>query len=399
MASSEQANEAMQDNLTEILSKRNVVGMGVGFKDKLGSNVGQESVVVLVQRKKPLEALQPEDVVPPEIGGIPTDVVEIGVLVAQRSPRERYRPTIPPGASMSHFQVGAGTLGAVLRHRRTGQRFLLSNNHVFANSNDAQQGDDILQPGALDGGRRPADTVATLAGFQRLAYIEDAPAPQPQPEPQPPGQPQPDPQPPTVPSDPPSASGGCDVVDAAVGAANVLAQAAGSSKRVHSHGLFESQAAHDHPIVAQQLNGATPAEVPMIASASLDNMMDAAVAIPQDPTQFTNELLEIGAIQGIKAPELGMVVAKMGRTTGYTEGRITLLNTTVNVQYDTMLGTRTARFVDQVITSGMSNRGDSGSLVVDPSDNFAVGLLFGGSDVASIFTPIDRILDAFELEF
>ena len=37
--------------------------------------------------------------------------------------------------------------------RTTGERFLLSNNHVFANSNEASQGDAIIQPAKLDGGQ------------------------------------------------------------------------------------------------------------------------------------------------------------------------------------------------------------------------------------------------------
>ena len=384
MAFVEQAILAKRQRVTEFLSKQNVVGLGVGFKNRLGADDGDGSVVVLVQRKKPLEALRDEDIIPSEVDGVPTDVVEIGTLRAQRSPRERFRPVIQPGASIAHFRVGAGTLGAVLRRRGSGETVLLSNNHVLANSNDAQAGDAILQPGPLDGGRRPADTVATLAEFRSLSYLEDATAPDPTPQP-------PTPAPPTAPDNPPPSDSGCDIVEAAVAAANVLAQAAGSTKRVQSVG--EDAGA--------QSAGTTggPSSTINAQAANAENLMDVALATPQDPAMFSPEILQIGGIQGIKAPKLGMTVAKMGRTTGYTEGKITLLDATVNVQYDTMDGLKTARFVDQVITSGMSSNGDSGSLIIDPADDFAVGLLFGGSDVASIFTPIQVILDAFELEF
>jgi hypothetical protein len=89
-----------------------------------------------------------------------------------------------------------------------------------------------------------------------------------------------------------------------------------------------------------------------------------------------------------------MRVSKFGRTTGYTEGTVTLLNATVNIQYNTAQGLKTARFVGQTITEGMSEGGDSGSLVVDTSENKAVGLLFAGSTQATIFTPIEVVLNA-----
>ncbi|MEM6284799.1 MAG: hypothetical protein AAF787_21595 [Chloroflexota bacterium] len=399
MAVIDDAVEAKRQKTNEFLAKRNVVGMGVGYKNALGEESGQESVVVLVQTKKPEDALTEDDLIPPEIDGIPTDVVEIGILRANQAvnnPRTRQRPVVFAGASMAHYMVGAGTLGIVVRHRTSGERLLLSNNHVLANSNDANIGDAILQPGALDGGSRSTDIVAQLVDFRRLAYIEEAgqaqPAPQPPPtmpeQPTTPGQP-------STPTQPPSSGteSGCDVVEAVVALANLLASASGSSKRVTS----QSVTAQGVPITAQS-TGATPAEVPMIPSASLDNLLDAALARPTNPAMFSDEVMQIGRINGSKEPTLGMTIAKFGRTTGYTTGRVTLLNATVNVQYDTIRGTRTARFVEQVITSGMSSSGDSGSLIIDPNDRRAVGLLFGGSGVASIFTPINRVLSVFNVE-
>ncbi|NOG48388.1 MAG: hypothetical protein HND48_02260 [Chloroflexi bacterium] len=70
-------------------------------------------------------------------------------------------------------------MGAVVKDRITGEKLLLSNNHVFANSNDAQVGDSILQPGPADGGQNPGDAVATLERYVPLRYIEDADNPLP----------------------------------------------------------------------------------------------------------------------------------------------------------------------------------------------------------------------------
>lgn len=380
----QQAIEAKERKTPEFLAKRNVVGVGVGFKNRWGESDGETSIVVLVQQKKPLSALTDDDLIPNEIEGMKTDVVEIGFLRAQSTQQGRFRPVMQPGISIAHYRVGAGTFGAVVRHRQTGERFILSNNHVLANSNDASVGDDILQPGSLDGGAVPGDVVAKLEQFKPLAYIEDAVYEQPSV--------------PTAPTPTPAEDSGCDVVEATVALANVLAQLSGSTKRVQSAQMANAQSTTSSPIQAQSYQGNSPSEVPMITSQDLDNLVDCAIARPIDASMLSDEILNIGRITGTKAPELGMKIAKMGRTTGYTEGSITLLNATINVQYETMRGTRTARFVNQVITSGMSRSGDSGSLIVDPSDKRAVGLLFAGSDFATIFTPIDRVLSQFNVE-
>jgi hypothetical protein len=89
-----------------------------------------------------------------------------------------------------------------------------------------------------------------------------------------------------------------------------------------------------------------------------------------------------------------MRVRKSGRTTDYTEGVVTLLNATVSVAYG---ANKTARFTGQVITEAMSQGGDSGSLIVDTTENKAVGLLFAGSNLATIFNPINAVLDALKV--
>ncbi len=81
--------------------------------------------------------------------------------------QQRLRPLVI-GASVGHFAITAGTLGAFVRARAGGGPLILSNNHVLANENRAKKGDDILQPGQFDHGVDPADRIGTLADFQRL---------------------------------------------------------------------------------------------------------------------------------------------------------------------------------------------------------------------------------------
>lgn len=372
---------------TLLLSKPNVVGVAVGYKESHGHMTDQLAVVALVQAKQPITALSADEMIPAEVGGIRTDVYEVGYLEAQgfvdaqntTNPKGEFRPIIPSGVSIGHYRITAGTLGAVVRDRTTGDRLLLSNNHVLANSNDAATGDAILQPGPLDGGDQPNDLVARLDRFTPLHYVEDAEKP-------------PVNKPPTekpVPGKPGEKSGCLSLVTSGV---NFVASLAGSRER----------------IVTTSAQVATTVNAPVLASAAsasikaqslvLDNSYDAALARPLNPDMFSDEILGVGRIKGTKAPALGMSVRKSGRTTGVTDGVITLLNVTVNVAYQTSEGTKTARFTNQVISQAMSQGGDSGSLIFDPTDFKAVGLLFAGSSVATIFTPIDVVLAAMNIE-
>jgi hypothetical protein len=81
--------------------------------------------------------------------------------------QERNRP-LRIGGSVGHFKVTAGTLGGFVRSRGKSDVLILSNNHVLANENRCKIGDAVLQPGKFDGGRRPADRVATLHKFVPL---------------------------------------------------------------------------------------------------------------------------------------------------------------------------------------------------------------------------------------
>jgi hypothetical protein len=376
--STDQAMQAQALFERSLLAKSNVVGVAVGFKESKGEKSGDVALVVLVEEKKPLAALSAEDVIPKEVDGMRTDVYEIGYLRAQPSPRDRYRPIIPSGVSIGHFKVTAGTLGTIVKDRATSEYFLLSNNHVLANSNDALVGDSILQPAAMDGGFEPSDVVARLERFIKLRFVDDPPEKPPSPEPEPTPGPTPDPSPGPAPS--PAPSSPCDVVDVVVRLSNALAALVGSEKRVIS-----TQAA--------SVAGPVPTGR-ILAQAVPENLVDCALARPLDPNIFSDDIPGIGIVSETTQPMLGMRVRKYGRTTEYTEGNITLINATVNVAYSTATGQRTARFVGQTITEAMSAGGDSGSLIVEASGSRAVGLLFAGSSLATIFTPIDVVLNA-----
>ena len=115
-----------------LMSQPNVIGLGVGYKTTRGRVSDELSVVVLVRRKLPPAVLSEEALLPQELEGIRTDVIEVGDLRALADRTDRWRPA-PAGVSLGHYQVTAGTFGCIVHDRNSGTRLVLSNNHVLAN--------------------------------------------------------------------------------------------------------------------------------------------------------------------------------------------------------------------------------------------------------------------------
>ena len=118
-----------------------------------------------------------------------------------------------------------------------------------------------------------------------------------------------------------------------------------------------------------------------------DNLVDAAIARPRDPADVTDQILDIGTIQGAAEASLGTTVKKSGRTTELTTGQILQVDVTADVQYGAGL---TARFTDQLLAGPMSQGGDSGSAGLD-NDNRLGGLLFAGSEHTAIINRIPNV--------
>jgi hypothetical protein len=96
------------------------------------------------------------------------EVRYVGRVVKRASPwyRERHRP-LQIGTSIGHVEVTAGTVGTFVQ-TKAGDVLILSNNHVLADENRGHPGDEILQPGRFDGGRRRVDAAGTLDRFVTL---------------------------------------------------------------------------------------------------------------------------------------------------------------------------------------------------------------------------------------
>ena len=232
----------------------------------------------------------------------------------------------PAGVSIGHVDVTAGTFGCLVY--RGQDLLILSNNHVLANCNQAQSGDPIIQPASSDGGTL-SDQIATLVDYVPLDFGQS-----------------------------PSS---CPTTNAATVVFNAIARTVGSQHRMSAF---------------QQTSG--------------ENTVDAALARPLSTDLVEKNILNIGQLQGAGTATLGTQVVKSGRTTGFTTGKITQIDVTVQVEYP---GVGTAVFSNQLAASGMSQAGDSGSAVLDV-DQKIVGLLFAGSDAATMLTPIQTVLNA-----
>src|SRR3989442_6828929 len=102
------------------------------------------------------------------LDGVPVTTEVPGMFFVRSDPTQRQRPA-PLGFSLGHPAITAGSIGGRVVDA-AGKIYVLSNNHVLANSNDAAIGDPALQPGPFDGGTAPADQIGTLAAFKPINF-------------------------------------------------------------------------------------------------------------------------------------------------------------------------------------------------------------------------------------
>lgn len=190
---------------------------------------------------------------PKTLNGMLTDIIEVGDIRLLSQRMEFHRPA-QPGMSIGHYKISAGTFGAVVKDRSTGELLILSNNHVLANITDgsdgrAALGDPILQPGIYDGGKKENCIIGHLHRFVPLYREIVAPR--------------------------------CKIAKTF----EVLL-----NKCIHS---FRPQY-----------------QVRVFRESGKLNLVDCAVATPVNPEVINPEILEFGYVAGIKEAMLGMDVKK-----------------------------------------------------------------------------------------
>ena len=190
--------KAHTTSVSGFLDKRqsNVLGLGIGVKWSNGQPTGEPALIVLVTQKLDKSNVSKADMVPTKLADMQTDVLEIGYPFAGydslgagiQTLTKRVRPA-GGGYSVGHTKITAGTIATGVYDILSGGKatppahglgiapryYILSNNHVLANSNAAVIGDPILQPGPADGGVDPADRIARLSRFIPIAFAPATP--------------------------------------------------------------------------------------------------------------------------------------------------------------------------------------------------------------------------------
>ncbi len=314
----------------------NVIGVGYGHKHVGGRNTGKDSLVVLVEKKVPLEELNSNHVIPRSMNQCLVDVVEVGEVVALGR-TGRQRPA-RPGLSIGHFRVTAGTFGAVVYDVKTGEPLILSNNHVLANSSNgsdgrAKVGDAVLQPGKYDGGT-DEDIIARLYKFAPIELEVSEPD--------------------------------CKIASIAQKLLNRVV------RRIR----------RNYEVKIERFSSAT-------------NLVDAAVARPLSKDLVTEDIIDLGIPKGTSEAVVGQKVKKSGRTSGTNSGEVKVVHATIKIGMGEI---GTATFTDQVLTTRMAQPGDSGSAVLDEY-NRVCGLLSAGSDTVSVFGRIQNVCEVLGVRF
>ncbi len=300
---------AVQDrNTNRLMAIQGVVGTAAGH------NAKGQPVVKVFAAQAGLRGI------PRNLEGVPVMVEVTGEFFALKPPSGKGKPPkdedpkvdptarfprpVPIGVSTGHPSITAGTIG--VRVTDGIDVYALSNNHVYADCNNASPGDNVLQPGRVDGGDPDTDAIGTLVDYEPIDF-----------------------------------TGAINVIDAAI--------------------------AHSSTDV---LDNATPSD---------------GYGVPKSATVDA---------------KLRQKVKKYGRTTGATKGFVDGINGAFYVNYGDVDGDGAddrAYFEGQIVVKpgNFSAGGDSGSLVVTQRGNNPVGLLFAGSAVSTICSPIDVVLDTF----
>ena len=169
-----QIKQACGEAQKQLQGNPSVVSVGIGFKYRNGARTDEICVVVGVKIKLPAEQVPEGQAVMRTVNDVPTDVVEYGEIKPHQTTQsltQKRRPC-PPGYSIGHPLVTAGTLGAWVKRGQGDETYILSNNHVIANSNDASTGDFIRQPGRADGGVED-DRLARLTDFVVIRFDDE----------------------------------------------------------------------------------------------------------------------------------------------------------------------------------------------------------------------------------
>jgi hypothetical protein len=326
----------------EFFKNPDVTSVSLGYRYKKGKRKEQLCIVVGVARKLSAEVVRSDKLLPAKFDGIAIDVQEKPIK-AQDVPTlslvQKRRPC-PPGYSIGHVSISAGTLGFYAKRGASDDWLVFSNNHVLADSNGGKPNDKVIQPGKADGGFSGEDLFAWLRDYVTINF-----------------------------------DGNGDKKKAASWAwrawkwpANAIARLAKCEYRLQ-------------------------VGVPGSIDQPSPNLVDLAWAKPTTQGNVDLDMpFDLGQVTGIRDLQLGDRVRKVGRTTELTTGAVVGVDSKVRVSYGT---DGVALYDDQLeikADSGdFSAGGDSGSAILT-MDNYLGGLLFAGGGGVTIANPIRHVV-------
>ncbi len=176
----DRAIEAKDFHVDRLMATDGVVGVGVGLTAR-----GQAAIVIMTEDRRVTGLARSLDGVPvvvrvtgafhainkPDKDGIHDhgdDTTTEEEPPADPAPTDWWPRPVPIGVSTGHPNITAGTIGA--RVTDGTNVYALSNNHVYADENNAIIGDNVLQPGSFDGGVDPDDAIGTLFDFEPILF-------------------------------------------------------------------------------------------------------------------------------------------------------------------------------------------------------------------------------------
>jgi hypothetical protein len=149
-----------------------VTGISIGIKEVGGAPELDAGPVIAihVRRKQPNGRVAAEDRIPPEILGVPTDVIEATYTPSATAAAGTASPVFPlrPGSSYARHNGTASTLGGVVRDE-SGVHYLLGAAHTLREGGRFRRGDPMVHPGPADS-QRPA----LVARYEKVHLGMDA---------------------------------------------------------------------------------------------------------------------------------------------------------------------------------------------------------------------------------
>ncbi len=163
-----------------LMKLANVHGVGVGLKRTSGKLTSELCIRVYVDKKLPLDQLETHDVVPREVDGVPTDVIEANLTFLVCDP-QGSSPNVVRGSSVEGGKSigllderGIGTLGMAVFDVETHRDMLLSNAHVLSNGG-LVRGTPVIQPGgrAVTSDLSDGGTIADVVGRIERGILDE----------------------------------------------------------------------------------------------------------------------------------------------------------------------------------------------------------------------------------